>query len=48
MRHCQWLLTRGLRGLAVFGTNCEANSLSVDEKLELLDTLVEEGVPAAR
>ena len=35
-------------GLAVFGTNSEANSLSVDEKLELLDCLVSSGIDPAR
>ena len=45
--HCQWLLRNGV-GLAVFGTNSEANSLSVAEKRQLLDDLVDAGVPAAR
>jgi 4-hydroxy-tetrahydrodipicolinate synthase len=35
-------------GLAVFGTNSEANSLSTDEKVELLDRLVGAGVDPAR
>ena len=35
-------------GLAVFGTNSEANSLAVDEKIELLDRLVAGGVDPAR
>jgi 4-hydroxy-tetrahydrodipicolinate synthase len=47
-RHCKWLLANGCRGLAVFGTNSEANSLSVDERMVLLETLVQEGVPAAK
>jgi len=41
------LLANGCRGLAVFGTNSEANSLSVDERMVLLETLIQEGVPAA-
>ena len=44
---CRWLLSQDC-GLAVFGTNSEANSLSVDEKIELLDALVEAGVDPAR
>jgi 4-hydroxy-tetrahydrodipicolinate synthase len=32
----------------VFGTNSEANSLSVDERMVLLETLVQEGVPAEK
>ncbi|HMA89183.1 MAG TPA: dihydrodipicolinate synthase family protein [Burkholderiales bacterium] len=46
VRHCKWLLANGCSGLAVFGTNSEANSMSVAEKLELLDALVAGGVPA--
>jgi 4-hydroxy-tetrahydrodipicolinate synthase len=46
-RHCRWLLAQGV-GLAVFGTNSEANSLSVGEKLALLDGLIESGLPPAR
>ena len=47
VRHCKWLLAHGCSGLAVFGTNSEANSLSVDERMLLLETLVQEGVPAS-
>jgi 4-hydroxy-tetrahydrodipicolinate synthase len=47
VRHCRWLLGNDV-GLAVFGTNSEANSLTVAEKLGLLDALVEAGIPAAR
>src|SRR5687768_12385200 len=47
VRHCRWLLQSGCAGLAVFGTNSEANSMSVGEKLELLEALVAGGVPAA-
>ena len=45
--HCRWLL-RNEVGLAVFGTNSEANSLSADERIELLDRLVENGLDASR
>ena len=47
LAHCRWLLSNDV-GLAVFGTNSEANSLSVEEKLELLDYLISNGVPAQR
>ena len=47
VRQCQWLLSQNV-GLAVFGTNSEANSLAVDEKIELLDRLVGSGVDPAR
>ncbi len=42
---CRWLVAQGA-GLAVFGTNSEANSLSLSEKIELLDVLVDAGLPA--
>lgn len=45
--HCRNLIEQGV-GLAVFGTNSEANSLSVGEKRALLDALLEAGLPAAR
>jgi 4-hydroxy-tetrahydrodipicolinate synthase len=48
VRHCKWLLAHGCAGLAVFGTNSEANSLSADERMTLLEQLVEGGVPAAQ
>ena len=47
VRQCRWLLTQDV-GLAVFGTNSEANSLALDEKMELLDRLVGAGLDPAR
>ena len=47
LRHCRWLLDQGI-GLAVFGTNSEANSLAVDERIVLLDRLIEGGIPPDR
>jgi 4-hydroxy-tetrahydrodipicolinate synthase len=44
---CRWLLDQDV-GLAVFGTNSEANSLSVGERIDLLAALVEAGIPARR
>jgi 4-hydroxy-tetrahydrodipicolinate synthase len=44
VRHCRWLLKSGCAGLAVFGTNSEANSMSVAEKRKLLEALVAGGV----
>jgi len=46
--HCRWLLEHGCDGLAIFGTNSEANSLTVQEKIEALDALVEAGVDPGR
>ncbi|HEX6793419.1 MAG TPA: dihydrodipicolinate synthase family protein [Casimicrobiaceae bacterium] len=45
--HCRWLLESDT-GLAVFGTNSEGNSLSVPEKIALLDALVSAGLPPSR
>ncbi|HZP38467.1 MAG TPA: dihydrodipicolinate synthase family protein [Methylomirabilota bacterium] len=47
VRQCRWLLSQDV-GLAVFGTNSEANSLSTEEKIELLDRLVAGGIEPAR
>lgn len=46
-RQCQWLLSQNV-GLAIFGTNSEANSLSVGEKILLLDELVAAGIDRSR
>ena len=45
--HCKWLLSQNC-GLAVFGTNSEANSLSVEERSTLLDELVAAGIDPSR
>ncbi len=47
IRQCKWLLDQGC-GLAVFGTNSEANSFSVTERMFLLDALIEAGVDPGR
>ena len=45
--HCKWLLSQNC-GLAVFGTNSEANSLSFEERATLLEELVAAGVDPSR
>jgi 4-hydroxy-tetrahydrodipicolinate synthase len=47
IRHCRWLLDQEV-GLAIFGTNSEANSMAVAEKRALLAALLEAGIPPAR
>ena len=47
VQHCQWLVSQNV-GLAFFGTNSEANSLSVNERIALLDALVSSGVDPAK
>lgn len=44
IEHCQWLLDNQV-GLAVFGTNSEANSLSLAEKQRLIKLLIASGIP---
>ena len=45
--HCRWLVSQNC-GLALFGTNSEANSQSVDERKELLEAVVGAGVDPSR
>lgn len=47
VNHCRWLVSNGA-GLAIFGTNSEAASLSVTERMELTDALIEADVPASK
>ena len=47
VRHTRWLLSQGV-GLAVFGTTSEGNSLAVEEKIELLNRLLDAGIDPAR
>jgi len=47
VRQCRWLVAQDV-GLAVFGTNSEANSLSLEEKIETLDYLVDAGIDPGR
>ncbi len=41
VEHCEWLLEDGCTGLAPFGTTSEGNSLGLDERMELLEELVD-------
>ncbi len=45
---CRWLLDQGANGLAIFGTTSEANSMSLAERMTLLDHLIDAGVPAGK
>src|SRR6266513_949349 len=47
IKHCQWLLSQDC-GLAVFGTNSEANSMAAEERSTLLDALVAAGIDPSR
>jgi 4-hydroxy-tetrahydrodipicolinate synthase len=46
--HCRWLLANGCNGLAVLGTTGEANSLGIAERIEVLEGLVQRGIPASK
>ncbi len=41
LRHCQSLMRKGLDGLVLFGTNGEASSFSLQEKIECIQFLVD-------
>jgi 4-hydroxy-tetrahydrodipicolinate synthase len=47
IRHCQWLLSQNCR-LAPFGTTSEANSMSTNERISLLDALVAARIDPSR
>jgi len=46
--HNKWLLANGCDGVAPLGTTGEANSLSLDERLALLDALADAGITGAQ
>lgn len=46
--HCCWVLEEGCHGLVMFGTTGEANSFSVDERIRVLDAVIDAGLPAER
>ncbi len=46
--HNQWLLANGCDGVAPLGTTGEANSLGMDERLNLLDALADAGITGAQ
>lgn len=48
IEHCEWLLEDGCTGLAPFGTTSEANSLGLDERMELLEDIVDAGIDPAK
>ena len=45
--HAHWLIEEGCTALAPFGTTSEANSLGLDERLELLEALIDGGIDPA-
>jgi len=47
VRHCRWLVSQDC-GLAPFGTTSEANSMSTDERISLLEALLAAGIDPSR
>jgi 4-hydroxy-tetrahydrodipicolinate synthase len=45
--HCRWLVDQQA-SLAIFGTNSEAASLAVDERIALTNAILAAGIPASR
>jgi 4-hydroxy-tetrahydrodipicolinate synthase len=46
--HARWLMAEGCTALAPFGTTSEANSLGLEDRMELLEELVDSGIDPAR
>lgn len=46
--HCRWLLKNGCNGLAILGTTGEANSFGIGERIEVMEGLVQRGIPAKK
>lgn len=44
VEHCHWLMEEGCTGLAPFGTTSEGNSLGIDERMELLEEIVDSDI----
>lgn len=44
--HCRWLLENGCDGLAILGTTGEANSFGLKERIGIIESLIEAGIPA--
>jgi 4-hydroxy-tetrahydrodipicolinate synthase len=48
VEHCEWLMEEGCTALAPFGTTSEGNSIGIDEKMELLEELIDADIEPAR
>ncbi len=48
VEHARWLLDNGCDGIVLLGTTGEANSFDVVERMDLLDAVLEAGLPAHR
>ena len=48
LKHCEYLLTQNLDGLAIFGTTGEANSFNVEEKLHAINYLIDNKIDPSK
>ena len=48
LRHCQSLMQKGLDGLTIFGTNGEASSFSINQKIHSIEFLLENRIDASK
>ena len=46
INHINWLLKRGNDGIGLLGSTGEANSFSVDERLQILEGVLDGGIPS--
>ena len=46
--HINWLLNNGSNGICLLGTTGEANSFSVDERMDVLDEVIEANIEPSR
>ncbi len=47
LRHCQSLMQKGLDGLTIFGTNGEASSFSINQKIQSIEFLLDNRIDAS-
>jgi 4-hydroxy-tetrahydrodipicolinate synthase len=46
--HCNWLLAQGAAGLAILGTTGEANSFSLKERMDFLESIAKSSLPTEK
>jgi len=46
INHMKWLLSRGNDGIGLLGSTGEANSFSVEERMNILEAVIDGGIPA--
>ena len=48
IKHINWLLNRGSDGIGLLGTTGEANSFSVNERIQILEAVLDGGIPPGK